>query len=936
MAIKDFVVKNGVQAQTGHIQLATGGSNNYGYTFTGDLTTKMSSAGSGTITFLTSGTEQVRITSTGLGVGVTPSYKLDVAGQIRSSTGGFVFPDASVQTTAFTGTGSDTTRVAKAGDTMTGQLILDNVPGNQIILTSGNSSGTIQTGLRINHVTTATATSRAEGAFISSTIGDGSTTFTLPAYSAYRAANTITAAATVTDYYGVRVEAPTINGTITNLYGVRSQIASGSNRWNIYADGTADNFFGGNVGLGTASSGARLQVTNTTLSGPIITMTGNSNFAHTISSETSTGGSNGARLLLTTSSSNGEFSYANSSGELFRINSSGNVGIGFSSTISAKLDVAGSIRSASAAPQLISYETDAATDEKHYRIAQYAGKLNWELVNDANSNSYRFLEVDRTGISIDYVAFMTGANVERLRIDGSGNTYPGGNATQTLGLSTNRWSTVFATALADGADQLVGSSGATARFGYGTGWTAQSFATGGNERIRIDSSGNVGIGTSSPGAYSRLTIDGNNNSIILGKVGSGGYAELTSNSTLGLVLRSNTYYDGVSPKASVTGYSPEIDLRIDTGAITFNTSTSVSANSAIAQTETMRILNTGEVGINTTSSIRSGRLTIAADGSAANQIVLADTRAYSTTPLAQLDFAVKYNTAGTYADIAAIRGAKANATDGSQLGILQFYVNTGSSAVENMRLDSSGNLNIGNASGASAAHKVHVQGTITGAAAGRGVRVTSTVLSDVTGSYWSFDSTVATQNATFTLGTLGHFIAGNVSKGASNTLGEQIGFLASDLSSGGSNYGFYGSLSTGTNKWNLYITGTASNFLNGSTGIGTNAIATNAKLDISGTVAQNITAMAAVDMSLSSGNYFTKTVSGSTTFTISNVPATRFVSWVLKLTNGGSAAVTWPAAVKWQGGTAPTLTASGVDIISFFTDDGGTTVHGVLSSKDSK
>ncbi|MFY9619575.1 MAG: peptidase G2 autoproteolytic cleavage domain-containing protein [Pyrinomonadaceae bacterium] len=41
-----------------------------------------------------------------IGIGnVSPSYKLDVAGQIRSSSGGFVFPDGTVQATAATGGG---------------------------------------------------------------------------------------------------------------------------------------------------------------------------------------------------------------------------------------------------------------------------------------------------------------------------------------------------------------------------------------------------------------------------------------------------------------------------------------------------------------------------------------------------------------------------------------------------------------------------------------------------------------------------------------------------------------------------------------------------------------------------------------------------------------------------------------------------------------
>lgn len=96
-------------------------------------------------------------------------------------------------------------------------------------------------------------------------------------------------------------------------------------------------------------------------------------------------------------------------------------------------------------------------------------------------------------------------------------------------------------------------------------------------------------------------------------------------------------------------------------------------------------------------------------------------------------------------------------------------------------------------------------------------------------------------------------------------------------------------------------------------------------------------AMAANNIDLSAGNVFTKTISGATTLTVSNVAASGSVSeFILKLTNGGSATITWFSGVKWAGGTAPTLTSAGLDNIGFFTDDGGTTWHGAVISKDSK
>jgi hypothetical protein len=76
---------------------------------------------------------------------------------------------------------------------------------------------------------------------------------------------------------------------------------------------------------------------------------------------------------------------------------------------------------------------------------------------------------------------------------------------------------------------------------------------------------------------------------------------------------------------------------------------------------------------------------------------------------------------------------------------------------------------------------------------------------------------------------------------------------------------------------------------------------------------------------------------GGTTWAISGAAATgKLSSFTLELTNGGSQTQTWPASVKWDGGTAPTLTAAGLDILCFYTRDGGTTWRGFLAAKDSK
>lgn len=94
-------------------------------------------------------------------------------------------------------------------------------------------------------------------------------------------------------------------------------------------------------------------------------------------------------------------------------------------------------------------------------------------------------------------------------------------------------------------------------------------------------------------------------------------------------------------------------------------------------------------------------------------------------------------------------------------------------------------------------------------------------------------------------------------------------------------------------------------------------------------------ALPADNIDLATGNVFTKTISATTTLTVSNVPAAgTTASFILDLTNGGSAAITWWSGVKWAGGTVPTMTAAGRDVLGFFTHDGGATWTGLVMGKD--
>ena len=118
---------------------------------------------------------------------------------------------------------------------------------------------------------------------------------------------------------------------------------------------------------------------------------------------------------------------------------------------------------------------------------------------------------------------------------------------------------------------------------------------------------------------------------------------------------------------------------------------------------------------------------------------------------------------------------------------------------------------------------------------------------------------------------------------------------------------------------------------------GSYPVAVNSPLLAGKAINETRVAIPASAIDLAAGNYFTKTISTASTLTVSNVPAAgTSASFILDLTNGGSAVITWWTGVKWSGGTAPTLTAAGRDVLGFFTHDGGTTWTGLLLGKDVK
>jgi len=269
----------------------------------------------------------------------------------------------------------------------------------------------------------------------------------------------------------------------------------------------------GNVGIGTDSP--------TLVAGKIVHIHGTAAGVHLTDTASGTTNADGAYVafdnpsLFIQNKEAGSTIFETSGTERMRIDSSGNVGIG-SSTINAKLNVHGTIR---------------AENDKFL-----AGR------KDAATPAYSFHDDGDTGIfnvNSNILGFST-AGSERMRIDSSGHVGIGaapsttgfGGTYKYLGVQGGSGYGVFngqttSTSVNDGAASFFGSTVGTSGFALLGGMQVVNIASsasnaeggllfytgsGGSipERMRIDNSGRVSIGTTS--ALGNLTIGGNSSS----------------------------------------------------------------------------------------------------------------------------------------------------------------------------------------------------------------------------------------------------------------------------------------------------------------------------------------------------------------------------------------------------------------------------------------
>lgn len=266
-----------------------------------------------------------------------------------------------------------------------------------------------------------------------------------------------------------------------------------------------------------------------------------------------------------------------------------------------------------------------------------------------------------------------------------------------------------------------------------------------------------------------------------------------------------------------------------------------------------------------------------------------------------------------------------------------------------------------------------------------GVYVGPILPSTTTANWYGVVSSGSTVAATFTLNNFYYFSAGGGSKGTGSTITNKIGYYVSNITNSTNTYGFYGDIASGANKYNLYMNGTAANYLAGSTTFGTNLGITGTtkaagffyagttdpdsttrlnydgnlyvtKLYVGGVLVDGLelnrdtkravtasTATTNVDLQSPAdyASFFKLTMAATTTLTFTNFPTAsngEVFNFNLMIVNDAtpSRVLTWGNTIKWAGGIQPTRTtaANAVDVWTFFYENG--VLYGSLAMADVK
>ena len=199
--------------------------------------------------------------------------------QISDLNTGIYFPAA--DTLGFTTGGTERVRIDSVGNVgIGGTAPADSLLG---LLGTYKSSAAVTRVVRANGTIPSATTGTART--FSSEVSTEAAAFTLSNLQhVYANQGTIGAGSAVTNQFGFLAES-TLTGAANN-YGVYSNIAAAANRFNFYAQGTADNYFAGSVGIGAVpTSASKAAIVNTSAGASTIALA-LQNASDTINTET--------------------------------------------------------------------------------------------------------------------------------------------------------------------------------------------------------------------------------------------------------------------------------------------------------------------------------------------------------------------------------------------------------------------------------------------------------------------------------------------------------------------------------------------------------------------------------------------------------------------------------------------------------------------------
>jgi len=326
------------------------------------------------------------------------------------------------------------------------------------------------------------------------------------------------------------------------------------------------------------------------------------------------------------------------------------------------------------------------------------------------------------------------------------------------------------------------------------------FVTNGAERIRIDASGKVGLGTKTPGANLEVSGSGIPTIRITDEDGTDSFGQVSfDNSNLLIESRNGTDYGNIVFRGRDDVGSSEFARLTDIGWMGIGT----------ANPQSTLHISSGASGVSGTVPGIFGPIVEAFATQNAGMVFQTESNRtagfYFSDPQNAQAGSVVFNHSDDRLDFNVNEIARLSMATNTQ-----FFDSAGTQTAV---FTDDGRLRIG--TGTPTTGAISVTSNIGGSAVQSAIELDVTVQSDVTTSYTTYSGSFDTEATSFTLPTAYLFRAEGGTLGAGSNITNQYGFYAANLGNATNNYGFYSDIST-VGDYQYYSAGTSPNYFRGS------------------------------------------------------------------------------------------------------------------------